>query len=58
MPVTQNAPNHLVLQAGSTTLTLDKDADQAVLQRKILFWRLKPSEVSSLKSQMLALIWL
>jgi hypothetical protein len=46
MPVTESAPNRLVLQAGSTTLTLDKDADQAVLQRKIVFWRLKPSEVS------------
>ena len=46
MPVTQSAPNRLVLQSGSTTLTLNKDADQVALQRKILFWRLKPSGVS------------
>jgi hypothetical protein len=46
MPVNENAPNRLVLRSGSTTLTLDKHADQAVLQRKVLFWRLKPSEAS------------
>jgi hypothetical protein len=46
MPVTESAPNRLVLQSGSTTLTLDKGADKAVLQRKVLFWSSKPSEVS------------
>ena len=44
MPVTESAPNRLVLKSGSTTLTLDKDAGQAALQRKIVFWGLKPLE--------------
>jgi hypothetical protein len=44
MPVTENAPRHLVLKSGSTTLTLDKDAGKATLQRKFLLWKLKPAE--------------
>ncbi len=35
----------LVLASGSTTLTLDKDAGKATLQRKLLFWNLKPTEL-------------
>jgi hypothetical protein len=31
---------------GSTTLTLDKTADKAILQRKLLLWGLKPVEAS------------
>jgi hypothetical protein len=44
MPVTENAPRQLVLKSGSTTLTLDKDAGKAILQRKFLMWNLKPAE--------------
>ena len=44
MPVTESTPRRLVLKSGSTTLTLDKDADKATLQRKVLFWALKPVE--------------
>jgi len=32
-------------KSGSTTLTLDKEANTAVMQRKLLFWSLKPLEV-------------
>ena len=35
-----------VLQSGSTTLTLDKNAGKATLRRKLLFWNLKPLELS------------
>jgi hypothetical protein len=45
MPVTENAPRQLVLKSGSTTLTLDKDAGTATLQRKFLMWNLKPAEM-------------
>jgi len=44
MPVTESAPNRLVLKSGSTSLTLDKDSGRAVLQRKIVIWRPKPAE--------------
>ena len=44
MPVTEETPRQLVLKSGSTTLTLDKDAGKATLQRKLLIWRLKPIE--------------
>lgn len=40
----ERSPQKLVLQSGSTTLTLDKDAGKAVMQRKLLFWALKPIE--------------
>ena len=43
MPVTESTQNRFVLKSGSTTLTLDKEAGQAALQRKIVFWGLKPS---------------
>ena len=45
MPITENTPRRLVLTSGSTTLTLDKDASKASLQRKLLFWNLKPTEL-------------
>jgi hypothetical protein len=45
MPVTENAPRHLVLKSGSTTLTLDKDVGKATLRRKFLMWNLKPAEI-------------
>ncbi len=43
MPITESTPRRLVLASGSTTLTLDKDAGKATLQRKLLFWNLKPA---------------
>ena len=44
MPVREDTPRQLVLKSGSTTLTLDKDAGKATLQRKFLMWGLKPME--------------
>jgi hypothetical protein len=44
MPVTEHTPQRLVLQSGSTTLTLSRETGKATLQRKLLFWKLKPSE--------------
>ena len=44
MPITERTPQRLALKSGSTTLTLDKQTGQAVLQRKLLFWKLKPAE--------------
>jgi hypothetical protein len=44
MPVLESTPQRLVLQSGSTTLTLDKAAGTGCLQRKMLFWKLKPLE--------------
>ena len=44
MPVTERTPQRLVLNSGSTTLTLSKEADRTTLNRKILFWNLKPAE--------------
>lgn len=46
MPITENTPQRLVLQSGSTTLTLDKEAGKASLQRKLLLWKLKPVEAT------------
>jgi len=46
MPVTENTPRRLVLTSGSTTLTLDKESGKATLQRKFLFWNLKPVEAA------------
>jgi hypothetical protein len=43
MPITERTPQRLVLKCGSTTLMLSKEARTATLQRKILFWNLKPS---------------
>ena len=42
--IIENVPQRMVLQSGSTTLTLDKDAGKATMQRKLLFWSLKPIE--------------
>ena len=44
MPILQSTPNRLVLKSGSTTLTFDRDSGQAILQRRLLFWNLKPAE--------------
>ena len=40
----EETPGKLVLKAGSTTLTLDKDSGKATLQRKFLLWNKKPVE--------------
>ena len=37
-------PARLVLQSGSTTLTLDKEAGKVSMQRKVLFWNRSPIE--------------
>ena len=44
--IVESAPQRMVLQSGSTTLTLDKNAGKATLRRKLLFWNLKPLELS------------
>lgn len=36
------SPQRLVLKSGSTAAVLDKEAQQATLQRKFLFWSRKP----------------
>jgi hypothetical protein len=46
MPITERTAHRLVLKSGSTTLTLDKTADKAILQRKLLLWGLKPVQAS------------
>jgi hypothetical protein len=40
------APERLVLQSGSITVTLDKSTGKATMQRKFLFWARKPLEGS------------
>ena len=45
MAIIESTPRRLVVTSGSTTLTLDKDAGKASLQRKFLFWNLKPTEL-------------
>jgi hypothetical protein len=44
MPIIERTPQRLVLKSGATTLTLSKQTSTATLQRKFLFWHLKPSE--------------
>jgi hypothetical protein len=46
MSITESTPKRLVLVSGSTTLTLDKDARRASLQRKFAFWKLRPVEAA------------
>jgi hypothetical protein len=45
MAIVESTPQRLVLRSGSTTLMLDKNAGTATLQRKLLFWALKPLEL-------------
>jgi len=40
----EETPRKLIMKAGSTTLTLDKDAGKATLQQKMLLWNKKPVE--------------
>ncbi|MBY0531401.1 MAG: hypothetical protein K2P86_05460 [Xanthobacteraceae bacterium] len=44
MPITEKTSNRLVLLASGATLTLDKQAKKATLQRKGLLWKPKPLE--------------
>src|SRR6266516_1575168 len=46
MPISERTSHRLLLESGSTTLTLDKAADKAILQRKLLLWGLKPVDAS------------
>lgn len=46
MPITENTAKRLVVKAGSTTLTLDKDAGKGVMTRKLLMFNLKPIEIA------------
>ena len=45
MPITERSARRLILQAGRTCLLLDKASGKATLQRKLLFWKLRPVEV-------------
>jgi hypothetical protein len=45
MGVIEATSQRLVLRSGSTTLTLDKQAGKATMQRKFLLWGLKPAEL-------------
>jgi hypothetical protein len=40
----ERGSQRLSLHAGSTTIVLDKEANKAALQRKLLFWARKPVE--------------
>jgi hypothetical protein len=44
MPITERTSQRLVARSGSTTLTLSKEAGQATMQRKLLFWNLQPAK--------------
>ena len=46
MTITESTLKRLVLKSGSTTLTFDRDSGRATLQRKRLFWSLKPIEAA------------
>jgi hypothetical protein len=43
--IVESASQRMVLQSGSTTLTLDKNASKATLRRNLLFRNLKPLEL-------------
>jgi len=40
----EQSPQRLVLRSGSTTVSLDKDTNKAVMARKLLLWARKPLE--------------
>ena len=42
--VIESTPQRLALQSSSNTLILDKAAGTATLQRKMMFWSLKPMQ--------------
>jgi hypothetical protein len=43
--IIESASQRMVLQSGSTTLTLDKTTAKGTMQRKLLFWKLRPLEL-------------
>ncbi len=45
MAIIESTPRRVVLRSGSTKITLDKDTGKAILERKLLFWSLKPREL-------------
>ena len=45
----EESPRKLILKAGSTTLTLDKDFGKATLQQKLLLWKKKACRVRALR---------
>lgn len=45
MAIIESTPRRLALGYRNTKLLLDKDAGKATLQRKLLFWNLKPAEM-------------
>ena len=53
--IVESTPQRMVLQSGSTTLTLDKSADKATMQRKLLFVVGKGGVGKTAVSQALAL---
>ena len=44
MPILENRSERLEIKSGSTTLSLNKESGKAILQRKLLFFKLKPAE--------------
>jgi hypothetical protein len=46
MSIVESTTRRLVLTSGSTSLILDRDTNKAALQRKMLFWKLKPIETA------------
>jgi hypothetical protein len=44
MATIEGTPQRLVLKAGSTTVTLDKETGKVTMQRKTLFWSRAPLE--------------
>jgi hypothetical protein len=46
MPITEKTAKRLVYKNSGTTLTLDKDAGTAQMQRKFMFFNLKPMTAS------------
>lgn len=44
MVAIDSTPQRMVLKSGSTTMTLDKETGKLTMQRKLLFWSLKPME--------------
>ena len=48
MSILESTPRPLVLTSSSPSLTLDKEANKATLERKISFWKQSPSSAGSL----------
>jgi hypothetical protein len=46
MSIVEHTSRRLVLTSGATKLALDKDLGRATMQRKFLFWNLRPVESS------------